>query len=73
MTMHSNTVDSKAVDYDQLQDHLEGVDYPAGKEEILQFLMEDAVPSQVAAPLQALPERLYHNVTEVMNALHNVN
>ncbi len=63
------TMQAPNLDFAQLQNHLEGIDYPAGKEEILQFLMEDAVPSDVTAPLETLPEQLYHNVSEVMDAL----
>ncbi|MFW6188749.1 MAG: DUF2795 domain-containing protein [Actinomycetota bacterium] len=53
----------------ELQKHLSGLDYPAGKDEIVQKAEASGADGSVLEALRDLPERQYEKPTHVTEAV----
>lgn len=60
-----SSIFSEKVSASKLQMYLKGMDYPAGKEEILQCARENDAPDNVMSFLRRLPEMQYNYPTDV--------
>lgn len=49
----------------QIQVYLKGIDYPAGKQEIIQTAQNNGAPQDVMQFLDRLPEKQYYYPTDV--------
>lgn len=56
----------------QIRTILAGLDYPADKQEIVEYATNQGVDPTVMATLQKLPEQTYSNPEEVSEALGQV-
>lgn len=56
---------SEKVSASQLQLYLKGIDYPVGKEEIIQTARDNNAPERVMSFLNRLPRRQYQYPTDV--------
>lgn len=66
------TMQNKQMNMDQVRQHLEGVDFPNHKEAMIQYMQDDAVPSDVTDLLAELPDRMYHNAGDVIEELERL-
>lgn len=60
-----SSIFSEKVSASKLQLYLKGIDYPAGKEEILQTARDNNAPDNVISFLERLPEKQYNYPTDV--------
>jgi hypothetical protein len=53
-----------------IQQHLGGIDYPAGKREIIEGARANGVDSAVIRKLQEIPDRQYDGPSAIMNEVN---
>ena len=56
---------SEKVSAAQLQMYLKGMDYPAGKQEIIQQARTNSAPENIMSFLNRLPDKTYNRPTDV--------
>lgn len=52
-----------------VQKYLSGVDYPAGRDELLQKAKKENAPDEVVSPLEGLPDRQFESPVQVSEAI----
>ncbi len=52
-----------------VQKYLEGLDYPAGKDEIIEVAQEQEAPQDVLSVLQEIPDKEYESPAELTQEL----
>jgi hypothetical protein len=52
--------------------HLQGIDYPAGREELIGRARQNNAPREVLDVLQQLPDRQYTNMADLMKGVGEV-
>lgn len=55
----------------EIQKYLSGIDYPAGKEQLLSTAEDGGAPEDILNALQAVPDREYSGPSAVSEALGN--
>lgn len=53
----------------QLQKHLSGVDYPAGKDDLVRAAREHGAGDDIVKALEAMPDRQYYGPNAVSEAV----
>ncbi len=53
----------------EVQQHLTGISYPVGRQELLDQAFENGVPEGVLSALNLLPDREYQSMTDVISGL----
>lgn len=53
----------------EVQRKLEGISYPASKQELIQHAQEQEAPDSILSALRMLPERQFSSPTEVSQAV----
>ena len=53
----------------ELQKHLKGMNYPAGKQELVEHAKQQGAPEDVLSALEGLPEQQYEAPTDVTKAV----
>lgn len=61
-----------AVNPIQLQKYLKGMDYPAGKDDILKKAEQEGADESVRATLQKLPDETYQTPADVSQAIGRI-
>ena len=61
-----------AVNPIQLQKYLKGMDYPAGKDDILKKAEQEGADENVRATLQKLPDETYQTPADVSQAVGKI-
>ncbi|WAL61733.1 DUF2795 domain-containing protein [Thermocoleostomius sinensis] len=56
----------------QLQIHLKGMNYPASKEELVQYAKENGADENVCSALEQLPDEEYETPADVSKAVGKV-
>jgi hypothetical protein len=56
----------------QLQKHLKGVDYPASKEQLVQYAQKQGADENAISVLQQLPDEEYESPTDVSEAVGEI-
>jgi len=56
----------------QLQKHLKGMDYPASKQDIVDYAKQQGADDNAIAVLEQLPEEEYETPTDVSKAVGEV-
>jgi hypothetical protein len=56
----------------QLQTHLKGMNYPASKEELVQYAKENGADENVCSALEQLPDEEYETPADVSKAVGKV-
>lgn len=53
----------------QVEEHLKGIDFPAGKEALIRHARAQQAPDDVLAALEQMPSREYGNAADVARGI----
>ncbi|MHB1295182.1 MAG: DUF2795 domain-containing protein [Anaerolineae bacterium] len=53
----------------QVQQHLKGIHYPAGRQELLKQAKSNKAPEEVVALIERMPDQTYNSPAEVSKAV----
>lgn len=56
----------------QLQKHLKGIDYPAGKEDLVKHAQQQGADEEALSTLKQLPDEQYETSAEVSKAVGQI-
>lgn len=71
MAQYSDDVHLSTVGYDlsEIEDFLQGVDYPATKREVLDVALDNGAPDDMLVFLNSMPDREYLAFSDLNNTL----
>lgn len=56
----------------EIEDHLGGVDYPAGKQDLKQHAQQKNAPNEVVETIDQIPDQEYNSPTDVAQGVGKV-